>query len=132
MAWGILQMGFIFFMISLFISHAPLFHVFFIKDPSIYAGLVFFGMLYAPIDLFISIIFQISSRKDEYEADEFAAATTGKSMPLTQALKKLSAHNLSNLTPHPFYVFLNYSHPPVLERIKALKKVGGLIDSSSR
>jgi STE24 endopeptidase len=121
MGWGVLQMGFIFFLISLFISHEPLFHAFFLNEVSIYAGLVFFGMLYAPIDLFVSIFFQISSRKDEYEADAFAATTTKKSAPLISALKKLSAHNLSNLTPHPFYVFLNYSHPPVMERIKRLK-----------
>ncbi|MBT3387615.1 MAG: M48 family metalloprotease, partial [Desulfobacula sp.] len=83
----------------------------------------FFGMLYSPIDLFISILFQISSRKDEYEADLFAAKTIKNSQPLINALKKLSAHNLSNLTPHPFYVFLNYSHPPVLARINTLKSV---------
>ena len=123
MIWGILQMGFIFYLISLFISHEPLFHAFFLTDPSIYAGLVFFGMLYAPIDLFVSIIFQISSRKDEYEADAFAAQTTSDTVPLIQALKKLSAHNLSNLTPHPFYVFLNYSHQPVMERITTLRQL---------
>lgn len=125
MGWGIIQMGFIFYLLSLFISHTPLFNSFFISTPSIYAGLVLFGMLYSPIDLFVSIIMQISSRKDEYEADHFAAATTRNSLPLINALKKLSVHNLSNLTPHPFYVFLNYSHPPVLERIQRLKKWAG-------
>lgn len=119
--WGILQMGFIFYLLSVFISHEALFKAFFIEDASIYAGLVLFGMLYSPIDLFISIIMQISSRKDEYEADEFAAQTIGTGVHLIEALKKLSAHNLSNLTPHPLYVFLNYSHPPVLERINHLK-----------
>ncbi|MFH2060019.1 MAG: M48 family metallopeptidase [Pseudomonadota bacterium] len=123
MGWGIFQMGFIFFLISLFVSHEPLFHAFFLKESSIYAGLVFFGMLYSPIDLFVSIILQISSRKDEYEADRFAAKTIKMNEPLISALKKLSAHNLSNLTPHPFYVFLNYSHPPVLERIKRLRSL---------
>jgi STE24 endopeptidase len=90
---------------------------------SIYAGLIFFSMLYAPIDLFMSILFQILSRKDEYEADRFAAQTLKDSSALISALKKLSVHNLSNLTPHPFYVFLNYSHPPVLERINTLKSL---------
>jgi len=122
MTWGIFQMGFIFYILSLFISHEPLFNAFFLTQTSIYAGLVLFGMLYSPIDLFVSIILQISSRKDEYEADLFAAKTTKKSAPLINALKKLSAHNLSNLTPHPFYVFLNYSHPPVLERIERLRQ----------
>ena len=123
MVLGIFQMGFIFYLISIFISHEGLFHAFFMKDISIYAGLIFFGMLYSPIDLFISILFQISSRKDEYEADRFAAKTVKDSRPLINALKKLSAHNLSNLTPHPFYVFLNYSHPPVLARINTLKSI---------
>lgn len=123
MLLGIFQMGFIFYLISLFISHEGLFHAFFMTDVSIYAGLIFFGMLYSPIDLFISILFQISSRKDEYEADRFAAETIKDTKPLINALKKLAAHNLSNLTPHPFYVFLNYSHPPVLERIDTLKSL---------
>jgi len=117
---GILQMGFMFYLLSIFISSPVLFHAFFLDNISIYAGLVFFGLLYSPIDLFVSILFQISSRKDEYEADRFAAITTGNSTALVNALKKLSVANLSNLTPHPFYVFLNYSHPPVLERIRAL------------
>jgi STE24 endopeptidase len=64
---------------------------------------------------------QIFSRKNEYEADQFAADTTKDPQNMISALKKLSADNLSNLTPHPFYVFLNYSHPPVLQRIEALK-----------
>ena len=62
------------------------------------------------------------SRKNEYEADRFAAETTKDPVSMIHALKKLSAHNLSNLTPHPFYVQLNYSHPPVLNRIKALEQ----------
>jgi len=123
MIFSIFQMGFIFYLISIFISHEGLFRAFFMEEVSIYAGLIFFGMLYTPIDLFISILFQISSRKDEYEADRFAAQTVKNSAPLINALKKLSAHNLSNLTPHPFYVFLNYSHPPVLLRINTLKSL---------
>jgi len=123
LALGIFQMGFIFYLISIFISNEDLFHAFFMEEISIYAGLIFFSMLYSPIDLFISILFQISSRKDEYEADQFAAETIKDNKPLINALKKLSAHNLSNLTPHPFYVFLNYSHPPVLERINTLNSL---------
>lgn len=121
---SILQMGVIFFLISLFISHQGLFHAFFVERVSVYAGLIFFGLLFSPIDLFLSLIMQASSRKDEYQADKFAALTTKDPHALVSALKKLSVHNLSNLTPHPFYVFLNYSHPPVLERIDALKKTG--------
>ena len=113
MVLGILQMGLIFYLLSMAISHEGLFHAFFMEEPSVYAGLVFFGMLYAPVDLFLSMLLQISSRKDEYEADQFARETLKDGGPLISALKKLSVHNLSNLTPHPFYVFLNYSHPPL-------------------
>jgi STE24 endopeptidase len=123
LAVSMVQMGIIFFLISIFISQEALFHAFFVDNVSIYAGLIFFGMLFSPMDMFLSLLMQISSRKDEYEADLFAAKTTKDPHSLVTALKKLSAHNLSNLTPHPFYVFLNYSHPPVLERIRALKGV---------
>ncbi len=123
MALSMGHLGIIFFLISLFISHEGLFHAFFVDTVSIYAGLVFFGMLFSPLDLLLSLVMQMSSRRDEYAADQFAAETILDERPLVKALKRLSAHNLSNLTPHPFYVFLNYSHPPVLERIRALKKL---------
>jgi STE24 endopeptidase len=87
---------------------------------SIYTGLIFFGMLYTPIEMILSIFMNILSRKNEYEADAFSVQTTNKSHDMISALKKLSKDNLSNLTPHPFYVFLNYSHPTVFERIKAI------------
>jgi STE24 endopeptidase len=80
-------------------------------------------MLYSPIEMILSIFMQIFSRKNEYEADRFAVETTGEQEDMISALKKLSAHNLSNLTPHPVYVFLNYSHPPVLERIRVIRQV---------
>jgi STE24 endopeptidase len=63
---------------------------------------------------------QMRSRRNETAADRFAVETTRDSLSMADALKKLSVHNLSNLLPHPFYVFLNYSHPPVLQRIKAI------------
>ncbi|HPA78188.1 MAG TPA: M48 family metalloprotease, partial [Kiritimatiellia bacterium] len=78
------------------------------------------GFLYTPIGILISIIENAISRKHEYAADRYAAETTGKADAMISGLKKLSADNLSNLTPHPFMVWLSYSHPPVLERIRAL------------
>ena len=63
------------------------------------------------------------SRKFEYEADAFAVNTTGGADPLIRGLKKLSVDNLSNLTPHPWLVFFEYSHPPVLARIKAMRNL---------
>ncbi len=120
LAIGIIQMGVMFFLLSFFISFQGLFDAFYMEQKSIYAGLIFFGMLYSPIDFFTGIFMQVLLRKNEFTADMFAAKTTGDSKPLANALKKLSVSNLSNLTPHPFYVFLNYSHPPVLERIHTL------------
>ena len=92
--------------------------------PSVHAGLVFFGLLYTPMDFFLGMVVQRLSRAHEYAADRFAAATTGKVAPMIDALKKLSVHNLSNLYPHPLYVALHYSHPPILQRIAALESSG--------
>ena len=118
---GIFQMGLIFFLMSLFISHQGLFDAFFMEQKSIYAGLIFFSIIYSSLDFFISIIMKIISRKDEYEADKFAVQTIENKEDIINALKKLSAHNLSNLFPHDFYVFLNYSHPSILDRIKTIR-----------
>ena len=115
--------GAMLFLLSIFISHEGLFSAFFMKNVSLYAGLIFFGMLFSPIEMILSIFMQLFSRKNEYEADRFAAATIDNSESMIQALKRLSRDNLSNLTPHPAYVFLNYSHPTVLQRIKAIRKL---------
>ena len=120
MAISIAQTGIMFFLLSIFLNSQGLYDAFFMEQMSVYAGLIFFGMLYAPIDMIVSIFMQILSRKYEFEADEFASTTYQKE-PMIEALKKLSKDNLSNLTPHPFYVFLNYSHPPVLQRIETIR-----------
>jgi STE24 endopeptidase len=120
MAISIVQTGIMFFLLSVFLNSQGLFDAFYMEQMSVYAGLIFFGMLYAPIDMIVSVFMQILSRKYEFQADEFASTTYQKE-PMVEALKKLSKDNLSNLTPHPFYVFLNYSHPPVLQRIKAIR-----------
>jgi STE24 endopeptidase len=120
---GIVQSGIILYLLSLFISAPPLFEAFYMQQPSVYAGLVFFGVLYSPIDFFIGIFMQMFSRKNEYAADRFAAETTNRPNAFIRALKRLAVHNLSNLRPHPLYVFLNYSHPPILDRIEAISKV---------
>jgi STE24 endopeptidase len=117
---GILQTGLMLFLLSHFITYQGLFDAFYMPQQSIYAGMIFFAMLYAPIDFFAGILMQVLSRKNETVADRFAAETTKDPVSMVDALKKLSVHNLSNLTPHPFYVFLNYSHPPVLKRIQSL------------
>jgi STE24 endopeptidase len=121
MILGILQSGIMFYLLSIFISYEGLFNAFYVENVSIYAGLVFFGMLYAPMAFFLSLIMLRISRKNEYEADRFAVKTTHVREPMIAALKQLSVNNFSNLVPHPFYVFLHYSHPPVLDRIKAIE-----------
>ena len=71
--------------------------------------------------MILSIFGNMLSRRHEYEADAYAVNTYGKPRSMIAALKKLSVDNLSNLTPHPLKVFLSYSHPPVLERIQAIR-----------
>ena len=119
---SILHTGVILFLLSIFMGNPGLYEAFYMEQPSIYTGLLFFGLLYTPVELMLSIVFQVISRKNEYEADRFAAGTNDEPENLANALKKLSADHLSNLTPHPVYVFLNYSHPPLLKRVEALKK----------
>ena len=118
---GILQMGIMLYLLSLFISYPGLFDAFYMPHKSVYAGLIFFGMLYSPLGFFIGIFMQMLSRKNEFAADRFSVETTRDRDSMANALKKLSINNLSNLLPHPLYVFLNYSHPPVLQRIQAIQ-----------
>ena len=119
---SILHTGVVFFLLSVFLGSHGLYEAFYMEQLSIYAGLLFFGLLYTPIELLLSIVMQMISRKNEYEADCFAAETIDEPGSLVNALKRLSTSNLSNLTPHPFYVFLNYSHPPLLQRVHTIQQ----------
>ncbi len=119
---SILMAGFTFWLLSLFIGNQGLFEAFRMEHVSIYASLFFFGFLYAPIGMVTGVVDNIISRRYEFEADRYAVRSYGHPEALISALKKLSRDNLSNLTPHPFTVFLEYSHPPVLERIRAIRK----------
>lgn len=118
-----IKTGIIFYLMSLFLYSEGLFDAFGMQHMSIYAGLVFFTLLYTPISMVLSVVGNYLSRRYEYEADAFAAETTGNPGAMISALKKLSANNLSNLTPHPLVVWLEYSHPPVLKRVRALKDI---------
>lgn len=120
---SILHMGVMFYLLSLIIQHQGLFDAFFMDNTSVYAGLIFFGLLLAPIEMILSLVLHHISRKNEYEADRFASESVPDSNEMIRALKNLSKDNLSNLTPHPFYVFLNYSHPPALQRIQAIEEL---------
>tara|TARA_Y200000002_G_scaffold269799_1_gene224504 strand:+ start:253 stop:1488 length:1236 start_codon:yes stop_codon:yes gene_type:complete len=118
---GILETGLMLFIFNYFMSDQALFDVFGVEKLSVYCGLVFFGMLYSPVSLVTSICTTALSRRNEFEADAYALETTKKPEPLISMLKGLAASNLSHLTPHPLMVFLSYSHPPVVERINAVK-----------
>jgi len=117
-----IKTGAVFYLLSLFLDSKGLFDAFGMEHMSVYAGLVFFTLLYTPISMVLGVVGNYLSRKYEFEADAFAAETTNNPGAMISALKKLSANNLSNLTPHPLVVWLEYSHPPVLERVRVLKK----------
>ncbi|TDJ67158.1 MAG: M48 family peptidase [Planctomycetota bacterium] len=117
---AIANAGLVFWLMSLFISRPGLFEAFGVAGTPVYAGLVFFALLYKPVELLLAMFLQALSRKHEFEADRFAARTTGRPESLASALIKLSAESLTNLTPHPFYVFLHHSHPPLARRVGAL------------
>ncbi len=123
MALSVAQTGFIFFLFSLFLENQALAKAFGLEQPSTYSSLVFLGFLYTPVSIFVGMVFNYFSRRWEFEADAYAAKDGDQAAALISALKKLSAENLSNLTPHPLYVILHYSHPPVLKRMQALKRL---------
>jgi len=117
---GIVQTGIVLFIFSLFVGSPELSAALGVAQPSFHIGLIAFGVLYSPISMITGLGMNVFSRKNEYEADAFAAKHYDAN-ELALALKKLSVKNLSNLRPHPVYVFFHYSHPTLLQRLKALK-----------
>ncbi len=120
---SVVHTGLLFLVLSLVLPSTGLFEAFGVMEGTpVYAGLVFFGLLYRPVELVLGVVLNAWSRRNEYEADRFAVSTSGLGGALVEGLKKLSRDNLSNLTPHPFFVFLNYSHPPLLRRIERIRE----------
>ena len=117
---SVLLTGVTLFVLSLFVNYPQLSLAIKVAAPSYHAALLAFVLLYSPISKLTSLLVNFLSRKFEFQADNYAKETLG-SAPLISSLKKLSKNNLSNLTPHPAYVFVHYSHPPLLQRIKNLK-----------
>lgn len=117
---SIILTGITLYLLSIFISNPLLSNAIGVSTPSFHAGLIAFGLLYSPISEITGLIMNYLSRTFEYQADHYAK-TTYKAEPLISGLKKLSKNSLSNLTPHPAYVFMHYSHPTLLKRIQVLK-----------
>lgn len=124
--WGlaiaILHTGVLFFVLSLVLETPAVFTAFAIDRPSVHAGLVIFSILMTPVELPLSLAMNALSRRHEFEADRFAVATVGSGRDLATGLRRLSADTLANLTPHPWYVALHHSHPPVVARVRALER----------
>ena len=121
---SVVHTAIIFFLLSIFLNSEGLFDAFLMEtdEMPVYAGLLFFGLLYTPVEIVLSMALQYISRRHEYDADRWSVETYGRPDELSSSLKKLSQDNLSNLGPHPFYVFLNYTHPPLRERIRAIER----------
>lgn len=117
---SVLLTGLTLFILSLFINIPELSLAIGVTQPGFHAGLIAFGILYSPISDVTGLLMNAVSRAFEYQADAFAGRTF-KAEALITSLKKLSRNSLSNLTPHPAYVFVHYSHPTLLQRIKQLK-----------
>lgn len=118
---SILTTGFTLWVLSVFVGNPLLSEALDVSEPSFHIGLIAFGILFTPISELTGLLMNYLSRKFEYQADNYAK-TTYNGTPLISALKKLSRNSLSNLTPHPAYVFVHYSHPTLLQRFRNLKK----------
>ncbi len=118
---SILETGVTLFIFGLFVGSDPLSQALGVNAASFHIALIAFGIIYSPLSSVIGIVSAYFSRRAEFQADDFAA-NYGLSEHLITALKKLSSHNMSNLTPHPWVVFTSYSHPPMLQRVQNLTK----------
>lgn len=121
LAISILQTGLMLFLLSIFIFRPEPAAALGVSEPNFHVGMIAFGLLYSPFEMIIGLIMNMLSRKNEYQADAFASSF-GLGEMLISSLKKLSITSLSNLTPHPTYVFFHYSHPSLLQRMEAIEQ----------
>lgn len=120
MLFSFLLTGLMLFLFSLVVNNPSLSVALGAESPSFHLGLIVFGILYSPLSLLIGLVSNYISRKNEFEADRFVKEHY-KAEYLSSSLKKLSVKNLSNMMPHPAYVFFHYSHPPLLKRLEQLE-----------
>jgi len=118
---GVMQTGVLLFVLSLLLKSSLPSLALGASVASFHMSVIAFGILYSPVSTILGILFNSVSRKHEYEADKFAVRFSQPGA-LQEALKRLSVKNLSNLTPHPWYVFIHYSHPTLLQRLEAITK----------
>jgi STE24 endopeptidase len=119
MVISVAQMGILFFLFGWLSSNPVLAEVLGARENSFHLSLIAFSLLYSPVSLVTGLLMNLFSRKNEYEADAYAKNTYAAE-PLITSLKKLSVNHLSNLQPHPAFVFFNYSHPTLLQRMSKL------------
>ena len=117
---GIIQTGIMLYLFSIFVKLPELSQALGGETASFHMGLIAFAILYTPVSLILGIFSNLISRKNEYQADAYASEHHSREA-LISGLKKLSRKSLSNLTPHPLYVFFHYSHPTLLQRIRAME-----------
>ena len=122
MVISILTTGFMLFILSNFIFNSDISYALGGNVSFRHLEIFAFFIIYSPISSIISVLMNIKSRKNEYEADEYAVKNFKKG-PMEDALRKLSKDNLTNMTPHPVYEFLNYSHPSISKRLKAIDSI---------
>jgi STE24 endopeptidase len=125
LAAGIIQSAVIFFLLGMATDPGGkfarlLFDAFGVPTISPHVGLVIFGILLEPVSKGLGVMLNAWSRRHEFEADAYAAEMTGDGAPLAAALKKMTADHLSHPSPAPLRVWLDYSHPPLIERLRAL------------
>ena len=117
---SIIQLGLMSYLFEVCMSYNNIAEALGSSEMNFHIGLIAFSFVFSPIGLIIGIFLNILSRKNEFEADDYAK-TTYDGNALQLALKKLSVDTLSNLYPHPLYVFVHYSHPPLIKRLSNLK-----------
>ena len=122
MVVSVIQMGVLFWLFSLCVNNVALSEA--LGGDRVYfqLGLIAFAILYSPVNLILGIGMNVWSRSNEYEADAFAARYYEGDY-LVSGLKKISVKSLSNLTPHPLYEYVYYSHPSLLKRIDAIIRI---------
>ena len=122
MILGIAQTGVMLYLLSLMIFNSEVSYAMGGQTTAMHLNILAFGILFSPLSKITGVLMNIFSRKNEYEADAYAVTTYDRK-PLIDALKKLTSDSLGNLTPHPWYVFFNYTHPSLLQRVEAMEKV---------